>query len=138
MPILEAWNISTRDWIIVVVFISFLIVVVNVLSYVWSSKKPRKAGIIIYYDNLRLVSVLTSLGGSGVPEDMNNRIDLYERFFFGRKKLLLTTFEVWNDKGYSLVIVKSTDCRLDNAYIEQITRDLLPAVTFPGSRMKVV
>jgi len=135
MPGLEIWNISTKDWIIVFAFISFLIVVINVLSHLWSSKKRLE--LIIDFDDLRLVSVLTKLSGSGIPYDMNNRIDLYERRLFGRR-LLLTTYEVWDANGYSLKVVKSKNCRLDNGYIKQMTELLLPVVTFPGSRMEIV
>jgi len=92
----------------------------------------------IIYEGKGLISKLTRLGGTGLPFNMDNRIELYEVDESNNRKLLLTTYEKWNNKGYSLKVIKSKSCQLENAYIETLTRSLLPVVTFPGSKMELV
>lgn len=93
----------------------------------------------ITYNGKHLISKLIRLGGSGASFDMNNRIEIYEvDENDNHRELLLTIYEIWNTERYSLRVIKSKACQLENTYIETMVKTLLPVVTFPGSRMELV
>lgn len=93
----------------------------------------------ITFDGIPLISKLTRLGGAGMPFHMDNKIELFEVEKSGNRKLLLTTYEKWNEKGYFLKVIKSKSCQLDNSYIEFMTRCLLPMVSsLEKSKMEIV
>ncbi|MDD2697009.1 MAG: hypothetical protein PHE52_02535 [Candidatus Pacebacteria bacterium] len=83
----------------------------------------------ITFDGIPLISKLTRLGGAGIPFNMDNKIELLEVGKDGKRTLLWTTYEKWNQEGYFLKVVKSKTCRFDNSYVETVTRCLLPMVS---------
>jgi hypothetical protein len=93
----------------------------------------------IIYEGRHLVSKLIRLGGSGILfVDINNRIEIYEvGVDDSDRKLLLTIYEVGNTAGYSLKVIKSRACQLENTYIKTMVQTLLPMVTSPGSKMEL-
>ena len=90
-------------------------------------------------NGIPLVSKLTKLSGTGAALNMDNKIELFKVDESGNRELLLTTYEIWNKEGYSLKVVKSKSCQLENSYVERMTRTLLPMVTvLEGSKLEIV